>query len=311
MNADASESSSAVRLFGLIQGSRVGDPITAMCSPQMWEENTAGSGGYILALSSGNLYLLPSTLNTSGTILCRSVKCAAPQRGSSDESLPDVVVCTTKGKILIYSYSVSSGGYINAASGSSTSMISEVNGMNEVPSGVVWWQGWIVLAGGRSSRSGSSYVAVSSVDGVVRELCPIDGPTNLTLIPEAHEVLLIGQDGLGIFISLPGLKEQSQGEVPHPAARNNIQYPQGVELCLLGRFIISASPLDGTVDIYSIWDQKLVQSLTLPEPVMALGASPAVVEDATVEDTDREKTCLSMLFGYGIWVGVWVGADTI
>lgn len=27
-------------------------------------------------------------------------------------------------------------------------MISEVNGMNEVPSGVVWWQGWIVLAGG-------------------------------------------------------------------------------------------------------------------------------------------------------------------
>lgn len=63
----------------------------------------------------------------------------------------------------------------------------------------------------------------------------------------------------------------------------------GFEPGMYVRFIISASPLDGTVDIYSIWDQKLVQSLTLPEPVMALGASPAVVEDATVEDTDREK----------------------
>lgn len=35
-------------------------------------------------------------------------------------------------------------------------------------------------------------MAVSSVDGVVRELCPIDGPTNLTLIPEAHEVVIFG-----------------------------------------------------------------------------------------------------------------------
>ncbi|KAF4658225.1 hypothetical protein FOZ61_005755 [Perkinsus olseni] len=337
-----SSSSSAVRLFGLVQGSRVGDPITAMCSPQasvfyvgyksglleryfvssspssgeivaiitakinipgkrpidnIWAcetKSTAGSGGHIFSLCNGNLYLLPSTLDTSGSIICRSVKCAAPQQGRGDEDgLPDIVVCTTKGRVLIYSYAESSGGYRNAASGGGTSMMSEICGMNEAPDGVVWWQGWIILAGGRSGRGGSSYLAASSVDGSVRELCPIDGPASLTLIPEANEVLLTGQEGLGIFISLPEPQRQSAGEVPHPAARNNIQYSEGVELCLLERFIISASPMDGTVDIYSIWDQKLVQSLTLPEPVMALGASPTTIEEAALEDMDT-----------GRWMGV-------
>ena len=212
-------------------------------------------GAVIVAVSGDNMYYFPTSLDASPILLLKGVVAVTIQEQSNAESQqPPIAFSTAKRRVGVFKYSGSS--YSQDAN--------EISTGADVLTRLVWFNSWIV---GASARS---YVTLSPTgDRIVRDLFPVDTTPGICILKASNEVLLIGQDGLGIFMNV-----QSDGLSPAPRNTVSIHHAD-VALSVLGTYLLSIEPHEGLVDVHSLAsnDPKLIQTINLPASAVASGTS--------------------------------------
>ena len=120
---------------------------------------------------------------------------------------------------------------------------------------LVWTTGaWIVAA------TTNTYFAVSpSGDRQMHDLFPLDIAPSITVLPQTSELMIVGQEGLGIFLNV----HSSPFDPPSPAPRNTLRLAPSMATSVLSNYLVSLSA-DGIAEVFSLSSSKLVQSITLP-----------------------------------------------
>ena len=157
-----------------------------------------------------------------------------------------LAIATTKKKIVTYELSGGSGGSLTGE---------EISTGSDVLTRLVWFNNWII---GGSDRA---YISVNPFgDRTVRDIFPVDNCVSISILRSTNEVLLVGQEGLGIFMSV-----QVEGLCPAP--RNTVAIGQAdARISVVGTYLVSVSGAEGSVEVFSLTsnEPKLIQMINLP-----------------------------------------------
>ena len=212
-------------------------------------------GSSVVALSNECAFAFSVSTSSPATLLYKGA-CALTIQEQSGKTAeyPPVAVSTYKRRLIIFGHT--SSGYVQDPN--------EISTGTDTVSKLVWFNQWIV---GASSRS---YISVSAAgDRSVRDIFPVDTTACIAVLKSSNEVLLVGQDGLGIFMNV-----QSEGLTPAPRNTVTISH-HDASICVLGTYLVSLSSQEGVVDVFSLTsnDSKLIQTINLPSSGIACSNS--------------------------------------
>lgn len=197
-------------------------------------------GSVLVALCNEAVYLF--TGGSGPTVLVSKGALAVTVQEQSKLDNPKIAVSLIKRRILIFGKSFAQERQI--------SLSSDVLKL-------VWFNQWIVGA------TVSSYISVDPETSTVRDVMPIDASSSMTILKSSNEILLTGQDGLGIFMNV-----SAEGLSPAPRNTISISHPDA-SICVLGQYLVCLSAQDGAVDVFSLTasssnETKLIQTINLP-----------------------------------------------
>uniref|UniRef100_A0A0G4H2Y9 CNH domain-containing protein n=1 Tax=Chromera velia CCMP2878 TaxID=1169474 RepID=A0A0G4H2Y9_9ALVE len=197
----------------------------------------------LLALSDGNVQAMSGSLDSQGITLCKgaSAMClhTLATLGSGVLAASADVAVATKKKLILFTHT------------GTDFVIRKEFSCPDAALSLGWHKQWIV-AGFRRE-----YLLVDETDGSSREIFAIDQrscPIPRVSVLAHDELLLLCQEGLGVFFSLAALQ---------PAQKNTIQWPRG--LCCLGTStpFVFGGALGRELEVYSVRDQKHCQTMTV------------------------------------------------
>ena len=211
----------------------------------------ASSGFTVVALSMENVYFFPSTADKAPTLLYKgAVAIAVQEQTVGAARYPQIVISTPKRKLVVLSHNGSS--YVQESGEISTGADMIIK--------LAWLNAWVI---GASARS---YVSVSpSGDRELRDVMLVDSGAAISILKATNEVLLVGQDGLGIFMNV-----QSDGLFPAPRNTISVNH-EDIAVSVLGTYLVLTAPIEGLVDVYPLTtnDPKLIQTINLPSTAIA------------------------------------------
>lgn len=211
------------------------------------------SGGHFVCISGDNAYSFDwNDSDSLPALLQKVVSTVAIRETSRGDSEPiRVAVALIRRKIVTFVGSKSSGFQVDGG---------EISTGSDVLTDSVWFNDWIIAG---SSRA---YVSVSPFgDRTVRDILDADGCVSISILKSTNEVLLVGQDGLGIFMTV-----QSDGLTPAP--RNTVAIEASdAKISIVGTYLVSVSGEQGRVEVFSLTsnEPKLIQSINLPSSAIA------------------------------------------
>ena len=141
---------------------------------------------------------------------------------------------------------------------------------------LVWVADWIVGA------SRTDYFTISSSTQIVEDLFPVHQVPSITVLPQSSQLLIIGQEGLGIFINI---NESS----PSPAMRSTVSLSPNSEIRVVSNYLVSSS-FEGVLEIFSLSPEtpKKVQTINLP--------SSAIFANGSLADTGLPAIAGSVMY---------------
>ena len=219
------------------------------------------SGSVLVAISADTAYISlieDGTLKAS-IILQKNVSAVAIQESSSSQIIfPPIAVSLTSSsrkRVLLFSFNDKSKTYAQQGQEISTGSDSIVR--------LVWFNQWLV---GASSRS---YLSINTEERVVRDILPVDNTVALCVLKSSNEIVLVGHDGLGIFMTV-----QTDGLTPAPRNTISINHTDAC-ISVIGSYLASVSAEDGVVDVFSLTsnDTKLIQTINLPSSGLAASSA--------------------------------------
>ncbi|KAF8820989.1 hypothetical protein IE077_000371, partial [Cardiosporidium cionae] len=193
----------------------------------------------LCCLADGIFQVLPSHLNSFGSTLVKGVSTYCFLH---DDDFAPVRLCVAIRKKLLF-YILSESGF----------KFSKEISIPDVALVLCWDRQWICAAFRKE------YALIKETDGTYSEIFPLDSTfktlPKICLLPE-NELLLVGQDNLGIFFNF---------HTQQPSKKDTIQWPSAIQQ--LGAFppYIVAILQSGSIEIHSIRDQRLCQRLELSE----------------------------------------------
>lgn len=217
--------------------------------------SSVGSVLVAVANEAAYVFQLSSSEPSPAVLVPKDVLAVAVQeQSSSKQDYPRIAVSLTKKRVSLFSVSTKSSSYVldkQIPSAASSDL-----------SRLVWFNQWLIGA------NAQSYVSLDS-EGLVRDIMPVDAYASIAVLKSTNEVLLVGQDGLGIFMNV-------QADGLSPAPRNTISISHtDASVCVLGQYLVSLSSQDGIVDVFSLAsnDTKLIQTINLPSSGLAASNS--------------------------------------
>ncbi len=209
-------------------------------------------GSVVVAVSNESAFSFSLSGTATPNVLWKSgVVGIALHITSTPVSFPNIAVVVSGGlkrKILTFTSKSGTGSYSQDPQ--------EISTGSDIVTSLVWVGNWLI---GASSRS---YLSVNmSTDRTVHDIFPVDACACICLLKATNEVLLVGHDGLGIFMNI-----QSDGLSPAPRNTISISHPDVCMSVVGGSYIASVSSLDGIVEVFSLTsnDTKMIQTINLP-----------------------------------------------
>jgi hypothetical protein len=213
------------------------------------------AGRSIVAISGESAFvsLVSGDSVSSPTVLAKNICAAAIEESSSNmESYPRIILSTLRKRLMVFTFNSKTNAYAQEGPEISTPAGDQVTRL-------AWFNQWII---GASARS---YVCMHSEERDIRDVFPVDAFASICILKASNEVLLVGHDGLGIFMNI-----QSDGLAPAP--RNTISVNHSdASLSVIGTYLASVSAADGVVDVFSLTsnDTRLIQTINLPSSGLA------------------------------------------
>ncbi len=223
-------------------------PVTCLVSAGLVLVATAADTAYT--------FLVDDSISTA-SVLQKNTYTVAIQETSNFVPFPPIAVSlgSSRKRLLIYAFNEKTKSYAQQGS--------------EIPTGsdsilrLVWFNQWLI---GASSRS---YLSVNVEEKILRDIFPVDTTIAICVLKSSFEILLVGHDGLGIFMTL-----QSDGLSPAPRNTISINHTDA-SIGVIGSYLASISAQDGIVDVFSLTsnDTKLIQTINLPSSGLAAGSA--------------------------------------
>ena len=217
-------------------------------------------GGVVVVISNETAYCFFVSESPTPILLYKGVSAVALNQSSSTK--PFIALSVSGGikkRIYTFSYSSKSGGTYVQDTGF------DISTGTDLVTSLVWAGNWMI------GSSHKSYVAVNVGERTTKEIFPVDACACICLLKASNEVLLVGHDGLGIFMNI-----QSDGLVPAHRNTISINHPDAC-ISVVGSYVASVSASDGVVDVFSLTtnDTKLIQTINLPSSGLAATSSSA------------------------------------